>query len=379
MEPTETLATLRLLISGIVTNARLGRLLAGGQLRVADLPSVSHQSLLDSGFSRAGATEIQRIAAGQCAERLSNAAAEIFAATLDEGAKPITLADPAYPVLLKQIYDPPALLFVKGRVELLGGFCVAMVGSRKASTQAKRFTRWLAAELAGQGLTVVSGLARGVDCNAHTGALETGNTIAVIGTGIDVYYPKANRALQQQLENEALVITEFFPGAPPRAAQFPQRNRLISGLSLGTIVVEATVRSGSLITARFAAEQGREVFAVPGQVDREQSRGGHQLLRDGATLVESADDVIAGLPISGLMKLHESTRPDVSPKLSQPNNTRTAKLERSLLRRIAAFENLPQDLMRSENLTAGELNTVLLKLELAGKVENRDGRIYLRD
>lgn len=202
-----------------------------------------------------------------------------------------------------------------------------MVGSRKASTQAKRFTRWLAAELAGQGLTVVSGLARGVDCNAHTDALETGNTIAVIGTGIDVYYPKANRALQQQLENEAPVITEFFPIAPPRAAQFPQRNRLISGLSLGTIVVEATVRSGSLITARFAAEQGREVFAVPGQVDREQSRGGHQLLRDGATLVESGGDVIAGLPISGLMKLHESTRPAVSPKLSQPNNSESPRLK----------------------------------------------------
>jgi DNA processing protein len=379
MEPTETLATLRLLISGLVTNARLGRLLSDEQLRAVDLPSVSHEALLDSGFSRADATEIQKIAAGHCAERLSNAAKGIYAATLGAGAKPITLADPTYPILLKQIYDPPALLFVKGRVKLLGDLCLAMVGSRKASTQAKRFTRWLAAELAGQGFTVVSGLARGVDCNAHSGALETGHTIAVIGTGIDVYYPKENQALQRQLENEALVITEFFPGAPPRAAQFPQRNRLISGLSLGTVVVEATKRSGSLITARFAAEQGREVFAVPGQVDRVQSRGAHQLLRDGATLVESADDVIAGLPISGLIKLHESARPDVSSKLSHPDNTRTSKLEQSLLRRIAAFENLPQDLMRSENLTPGELSSALLKLELAGKVENRDGRIHLRD
>ena len=312
MEPTETLATLSLLISWVVTNARQGRLLAGRQSRAADLSSVSHESLLDCGFSRVDATEIQRIVAGQCGKRLSKAAAEIYPATIGAGAKSITLADPAYSVLLKQIYDPPALLIIKGRTELLSNFCVAMVGSRRASTQAKRFTRWLAAELASRGLTVVSGLARGVDRNAHTGALETGNTIAVIGTGIDVYYPKENQALQHQLENEALVITEFFPGAPPRAAQFPQRNRLISGLSLGTIVVEANMRSGSLITARFAAEQGREVFAVPGQEDREHSRGGHQLLRDGATLVESADDVIAGLPISGLMQLYESTRPEVS-------------------------------------------------------------------
>lgn len=379
MEPIETLATLRLLLSGVVTNARLGRLLADKQLRVADLSSAQHESLAESGFSRADATAIQRITAGQCTEQLSNAATEIYAATLEAGAKIITLADPTYPVLLKQIHDPPALIFAKGKVELLSEFGLAMVGSRKASAQAMRFTRWLAAELADQGLTVVSGLARGIDCSAHTGALETGNTIAVIGTGIDVYYPKENRALQRQLENEALVITEFFPGAPPRAAQFPQRNRLISGLSLGTIVIEATMRSGSLITARFAADQGREVFAVPGQVEREQSRGTHQLLREGATLVESADDVIAGLPISGLMKLHGSIRPDVSSRQSDPDNPLTSDLELAILRRIAAFENLPQDLMRSENLTPGELSSVLLKLELAGKVENRDGRLHLRD
>lgn len=379
MEPIETLAILRLLVSGAVTNARLGRLLANKHLRAVDLPSVQHESLVDSGFSPADATKIQRIAAGQCTEQLASAAAEIFAATLGAGAKLITLTDPAYPVLLKQIYDPPALIFIKGRARLLGDFCLAVVGSRNASTQAKRFTRWLAEELASQGLTIVSGLASGVDCNAHTGALQSGSTIAVIGTGIDVYYPKGNQALQHRLENEALVMTEFFPGAPPRAAQFPQRNRLISGLSLGTIVVEATLRSGSLITARFATEQGREVFAVPGQVDREQSRGCHQLLREGATLVESAADVIAGLPIRGLMKLSGAAGPDASSKSQHSDNANSSGLEQAILRRIAAFENLPQDLMRSENLTPGELTSVLLKLELAGKVENRDGRFHLRD
>ena len=144
-----------------------------------------------------------------------------------------------------------------------------MVDSRKASTQAKRFTRWLATELAGLGLPVVSRLARGVDCNAHIGALTSDNITAVIGNGIDVYYPKSNRALQQQLENKALVISVFLPSAPPHAAQFPQRKRLVSGLSLGTVDAEVTMRSGSLITARFAARQGRDVFAVPGQADRE--------------------------------------------------------------------------------------------------------------
>ena len=375
MEPKEILATLRLVISGTVSNAKLGRFLAARNLRALELPSLAPEAFEGMGLTMADIADVQAIASGQCKQQVADSAASVLEAALGSGCKLIGLQDPAYPLLLKQIHDPPAVLFVNGNPGLLNEFCIAVVGSRHASAQANRFTRWLAAELAGSGLTIVSGLARGIDSSAHRGALESGNTIAVIGTGTDVYYPKSNRGLQVQLENEGAVVSEFLPGAPPRAAQFPQRNRIISGISLGTIVIEATLRSGSLITARFAAEQGREVFAVPGQVDREQTKGCHRLLREGAVLVESAADVLAELPIQGLMQYMAIRKPDpVSTGVNVPSN-----LERSILRRIAAFENLPRDLMKSERLTPAELNNVLLKLELAGMIENRNGRVHLRD
>ncbi|MEC7187963.1 MAG: DNA-processing protein DprA [Pseudomonadota bacterium] len=207
--------------------------------------------------------------------------------------------------------------------------------------------------------------------------------MAVIGTGINRYYPASNRELQRTLEQRGAVVSEFMPDAPPRAAHFPQRNRLISGISVGTLVSEATLRSGSLITARCAADQGREVFAMPGSPDGEHNRGGHQLLREGATLVETPEDILTELDGHGLMKLAQ--HPVGQSRRSRAESESTAPagamdtLEAAVLRRISMSEHLPADLMRGENLSLSQMSTVLMRLELAGRIQRKGGRVYLRE
>lgn len=210
----------------------------------------------------------------------------------------ITLADDDYPPLLRQIIDPPLALFVRGHRELLARDAIAVVGSRRASTYAINAARHLVTPLASDaGLVIVSGLARGVDAAAHEAALDAGGaTIAVLGTGIDIVYPRSNRGLFDRIARDGLVLSEFAPGTPPRAQNFPMRNRVISGLATGTLIVEATSRSGSLITARTAAEQGREVFAVPGSIFSAGSLGTHRLIQHGAKLVHDVNDVLEELP-----------------------------------------------------------------------------------
>ncbi|MGI9317268.1 MAG: DNA-processing protein DprA, partial [bacterium] len=209
------------------------------------------------------------------------------------GAGFIPFTDTAYPALLNHIDCAPLGLFFRGDTTLLASPQVAVVGSRQASRGGMETAYQFAHGLAQAGLTITSGIAHGIDTHAHRGALDTrGNTIAVIATGIDQVYPAANRALHQQVVESGLVVTEYAPGTPPRRANFPRRNRIISGLSLGTLVVEAGLRSGSLITARLAAEQGREVLAIPGSIHAPGSRGCHHLLRQGAALVECVEDVL---------------------------------------------------------------------------------------
>lgn len=204
--------------------------------------------------------------------------------------------DPAYPGLLRQIHGPPPVLFVKGDSALLSRPQVAVVGSRRASREGLRNARDLAVALAGAGIVVTSGLALGIDAAAHEGALAAqGRTVAVLGTGVDRLYPRQNLSLGERIGSEGVLVSEMRPGAPPRASHFPRRNRLISGLSMGVLVVEAGLRSGSLITARLSLEQGREVFAVPGSIRNPGARGCHHLLRQGATLVESVDDILEEL------------------------------------------------------------------------------------
>src|SRR3954469_479757 len=208
----------------------------------------------------------------------------------------ITLADAAYPRSLLEIADPPALLFAAGRIDLASCPALAIVGSRNASAQGERNAESFARALSDAGLTIVSGLALGIDAAAHRGGLAgASSTLAVLGTGIDVAYPQRNAGLANEIAGRGLLLSEFPPGAPPAAHNFPRRNRLISGLAQGCLVVEAALASGSLITARAAADQGREVFAIPGSIHSPLTKGCHALIKSGAKLVESADDVLAEL------------------------------------------------------------------------------------
>ena len=205
----------------------------------------------------------------------------------------IDFNSPDFPPLLNQINAAPLGLFVLGNLSLLCSPQLAMVGSRKPTPSGRRTTEQLAAELSTLGLTITSGMALGIDHCAHRGCLDAGGkTIAVIATGIDIAYPRGNQSLHREIAENGLIVSEYPPGVPPRREHFPQRNRLISGLSLGTLVVEAGIRSGSLITARMAGEQGREVFAVPGSIHIPVSRGCHHLLRQGAKLVETSNDIL---------------------------------------------------------------------------------------
>jgi DNA processing protein len=232
-------------------------------------------------------------------ELTERAAAAVLRAT-DSGISAIPWNDAAYPPALTTIADPPPVLWTRGRVESISRPAVAIVGSRAGSPYALSVAEQLAVDLAAAGLVVVSGLARGVDSAAHRGALTGGGaTVAILGSGVDVVYPREHAGLARQIEQDGAVVSELVPGTPPQAQFFPRRNRIISGLSRAVVVIEAGEKSGSLITARCALEQGRDVLAVPGNVLSGRNRGAHALLRDGARIVESAEDVLEEL---GMMR-----------------------------------------------------------------------------
>lgn len=212
------------------------------------------------------------------------------------GAELLTFDDPFYPEPLRQIPDGPVLLYLLGDKELLSSRCVAIVGSRSATAYGRKIARSFARDLVGTGITVVSGLALGIDSEAHRGALDgQGQTVAVLGCGLDVVYPKQNVDLFDSIRRQGLIVSEYPPGTQPEGFRFPARNRIIAGMSAGIVVVEAAKKSGSLITAQLGLDFGREIFAVPGQVDSYKSEGAHWLIRQGAQLVVSAEDVAAGL------------------------------------------------------------------------------------
>ncbi|HEU4708536.1 MAG TPA: DNA-processing protein DprA, partial [Methylophilaceae bacterium] len=223
----------------------------------------------------------------------------------------ITLADEVYPRTLLEIPDPPPLLYAKGNPHLLDARCLAVVGSRNASPQGEKNAEDFAAALSESGFCIVSGMALGIDGAAHRGALRgSGATIAVVGTGLDIVYPSRHRELAHQIAQRGLIISEFGLGTPSRAQNFPRRNRIISGLSRGCLVVEANVRSGSLITARLAAEQGREVFAIPGSIHSPLAKGCHQLIKQGAKLVDNIQDIVDELGGSLSMVNSAETDPE---------------------------------------------------------------------
>ena len=289
--------------------------------------------------------------------------------TLDWLARPghylITFHDPDYPAALAEIPDPPLLLYVSGRRELLARPLVAVVGIRNASVQGKLDAESFSAALSAAGLCVVSGLALGIDTAAHEGALRgAGSTVAVVGTGLDRVYPARNRELAHRIAAHGCLVSEYALGTPPLAANFPRRNRVISGLAAGVLVVEAAAQSGSLITAQMAAEQGREVFALPGSIHSALAKGCHRLIRDGAQLVETVEEVLEAMQVSPLAAPVAARVVDAGADADD---------EDALLRALGAEPVALDDLLARLGADAGELGGRLLGLELAGLVAQLPG------
>lgn len=279
----------------------------------------------------------------------------------------ITLRCSTYPPLLKEIPDPPLILYVAGLLDALALPQIAMVGSRKASPGGKAIAKRLAGDLTSAGYSVCSGMALGIDSESHHGALENqGVSVAVLGCGIDRIYPDSNKRLAQELVEKGAIVSEFPLGTPPRPWHFPQRNRIISGLSQGVVIVEAALKSGSLITARYALEQGREVFAVPGSPHNPQAKGCHHLLKNGAKLVESSTDIIEELGA-----FLEFEQEQLQNQHGDINSTdRDAKI---LLQHIDYETTSVDTLIRQTNFDAEHVGSLLIELEIEGLIISRQG------
>jgi DNA processing protein len=321
----------------------------------------SPESVLSASASSLS-TYVRPAVAHAIVEQVDDAVFEPVSKWLDDPLNRIlSIADTEYPQHLLNTIDPPLLLYVKGRVDLLNVRTLAVVGSRNATAQGIRNAESFSQSASDAGLCIVSGMAHGIDAAAHSGGLRGKSaSIAVVGTGLDKVYPAANRDLAHQLAEEGVIISEFALGTPPLATNFPRRNRIISGLSLGCLVVEASLQSGSLITARMALEQGREVFAIPGSIHSPQSKGCHALIKQGAKLVESANDILEELGY------HQST-----------SNPVTAA-EHPLFVHLGFDPLNAESLAQRSGLTIGELSAILLQLELDGHIASLPGGLYQR-
>ena len=293
----------------------------------------------------------------------------------------LSCVDPAYPSMLHTIHDPPILLYMTGNMRTFEAPSLAIVGSRRANHLGTRVTEQFSQELASMGFIIVSGLARGIDAAAHRGALAGGGeTIAVLGCGIDRTYPPEHASLRESIEANGVILSEFPLQSPPHAYHFPKRNRIISGLSLGVLVTQATAKSGSLITARLAAEQGREVFAVPGSVKDEQSRGPHELIKQGAKLVDQVHDILEELA----PRLDEGLK---NPVQKDPENSEEFPLqlpvqlkeEEVVVYNLLSYEpTMLDDLIVQSGIGAGTLNGLLLSMELKGIIRCLPGSRAVR-
>ncbi|CAK0763600.1 DNA processing protein [uncultured Gammaproteobacteria bacterium] len=316
---------------------------------------------------KGGRTQPLRIASRAEAERELEANARL-------GARLIASCEPDYPPLLAAIEDAPPLISVLGHAHLLQRRAVALVGARNASLNGRRFAETVARDLGGDGWLVVSGLARGIDAAAHTGALESG-TVAVVAGGVDVIYPEENEALYHRIVELGVIVAESPIGSKPQARHFPRRNRLISGLSLGVAVIEASPNSGSLITTRFALEQGREVFAVPGSPLDPRCRGTNALLKQGATLIESAADITAVLGAAARKPLGEPVVADrfEAPTAAAADGAAVERARAKIMESLAPTPVSVDELVRDCHVSLPVVLTVILELELAGRVERQPG------
>jgi DNA processing protein len=271
---------------------------------------------------------------------------------------------------LKDIYDPPALLYLRGALRREDELAVAIVGSRKTSAYGREVTERIGRDLARHGVTVVSGMARGIDSVAHKGALQGGGrTIAVLGCGVDVIYPSENRNLFHQIIEQGAVLSEFPMGSPPEAGHFPRRNRIISGLSIGVVIVQASGESGSLITAGYALEQGREVFAVPGNIGAEGSRGTNQLIKEGAKLVESSEDILEEV-------LPQWRREGETAQKGGDAVLTLTEAEKCLYGLLDETPLHIDALIRESQLDPGSVSSLLLNLELKGLISQWPGKCF---
>jgi DNA processing protein len=299
-----------------------------------------------------------------------------------DGAHILARDDPRYPPLLAQVPAAPCVLFVRGDPAVLSDPQLAIVGSRNPTPAGRETTREFARHLAGCGLTITSGLAIGIDGAAHEGALEAGRTVAVLGTGPDRVYPAAHRELARRIAAQGALVSELPPGSGVRGANFPRRNRIISALSLGTLVAEAALQSGSLITARYASEQGREVFAIPGSIHNPVARGCHALIRQGAKLVETAQDVLEELApqLRPFLKAAAGDVPPLAGDAQRAVGTATGfdgDYQR-LLDAMGYDPVAPDELIRRTGLAAQSVSSMLLLLELEGHVSSQPGGRYCR-
>ncbi len=306
-----------------------------------------------------------------------------YEALRKKGGYIITACEPDYPLALSALEDAPPVISVRGQAALLNKPCIGMVGARNASLNGRKFAEKLARDLGGTGQIIVSGLARGIDTAAHVGALSTG-TIAVVAGGVDVVYPPENQALYDEICEKGLVVAESPLGQKPFAQSFPRRNRIVSGLSTGVVVVEATLKSGSLITARLAGEQGRDVYAVPGHPLDPRAAGPNSLIRDGAVLIRQADDVLehlnnftGGQALQDTSFSHFEPQPvDIEPHENNPQLFETAR--QTLLDGLSFTPSDLDGLIRQSGLNVPVVQTILLELELAGTVQRLPGnRIIL--
>jgi DNA processing protein len=285
----------------------------------------------------------------------------------------VTFKDENYPENLKSIYDPPPFLFVKGEIKKEDQNAVAIVGCRSASVYGKRITEKISRELAGNGITIVSGMARGIDSIAHLSALkENGRTLAVFGSGLDIIYPPENKKLAEKITSSGAIISEFFLGTPPEAPNFPRRNRIISGLSLGVVIVEAGAKSGALVTAGCALDQNREVFAIPGNLGSKNSEGTNALIKQGAKLVTTVEDILDELKITTKGKKLTSSVP-IEEDLSH-----LSEMERNILKLISEEPYHIDKIATQTSVSVPQALSALLSLELKGLVKQLSGKMFVR-
>jgi DNA processing protein len=364
MERDELTAWLRLLETPQVGRESARKLLAafGSAQAVLAAPTAARRELVSAATATALAEVPDAVAA------LVDTTIQWLSEAPEESPRQVlTLGDPSYPHLLLETADPPLLLYLQGDIRLLGTHSLAVVGSRNPTPQGTENARSFSTHLSEAGLTIVSGLALGIDGAAHEGALSgPGRTVAVVGTGLDRVYPRRHLELARRIASFGLIVSEYSLGTPPLPPNFPMRNRIIAGLTRGTLVVEAALQSGSLITARLASEAGRDVFAIPGSIHSPQSRGCHALIKQGAKLVESAQDVLEELPLHGVVR-SSSDEPQPEPQNEDP------------LLQALGFDPVTLDaLVARTGWPAPQLSTRLLELELAGQVARLPGQLFQR-